>query len=204
MKLSTKHPRRFAYVSFMLLSAAQLCLGQTQNQVRNIDSNKISVTVNAILVPVAVRDAQGNAVGNLKKEDFEVFDKNKPQAIVGFDIQRRAHLTTDPANSEVKAVEPSGSNPKSNPPGTVPPERFIVFLFDDVHLNAGDLSLIQKAGTKITSESLAEADMAAVVATSGVSSGLTRDRAKLQDAILKLRIGDIFRPAGRAAISIND
>ena len=47
------------------------------------------VSVNALLVPVVVRDAQGRVVGNLKKEDFELFDKNKPQAIAALSIQQR-------------------------------------------------------------------------------------------------------------------
>lgn len=183
--------------SLTLLLATQLCKGQTHDQSESTSSSKVSVTVNAVLVPVVVRDAEGSALGNLKKEDFEVFDKNKSQAIVGFNIQRRTSLVTDPP-TEAKPVGPNSPAPKTDAARTDAAERFIVFLFDDVHLTAGDLSLIQKAGTKITSESLADSDMAAVVATSGVSSGLTRDRTKLQDTIMKLRMGDIYRHGGRA------
>jgi len=71
----------------MLCLALRLWSGQNPSQPEN-NPNKISVTVNAVLVPVAVRNAQGKAAGNLKKEDFQVFDKNKPQAIVGFDVLR--------------------------------------------------------------------------------------------------------------------
>ena len=181
----------------MLLLAVQMCTGQTHDQSEGTSSNKIALTVNAVLVPVVVRDAQGKAVGNLTKEDFEVFDKNKSQAIVGFDVQRRTALATELDNTRDNAVGPSTSGSKTDEPQTIRPERFVLFLFDDVHLNPGDLSLIQKAGSKITSESLAASDMAAVLATSGVSSGLTRDPAKLQDAIMKLRTGDIYRHAGR-------
>jgi VWFA-related protein len=180
-----------------LFLATGLCSGQTPNQPEN-SANKISVTVNVVLVPAVVRDAQGNAVGNLKKEDFEVFDKNKLQAIVGFDIQRRTSLATERYGTDHKAVEASSSNPKTDTPKVVSPERFVVFLFDDLHLSAGNLSLIQKAGTRITSESLGDSDMAAVVATSGISSGLTRDRAELQDIIMKLRTGNIYGGVGRA------
>jgi VWFA-related protein len=178
--------------------AAPLCGGQSQDQSEAKNAGKISVTVNLVLVPVVVRDAEGNAVGNLKKEDFEVFDKNKSQAIVGFDVQRRTGLTTETSNPEGKAAEANSPIPKTAAPQAVPPQRFVVFLFDDIHLGAGDLSLIRKAGTQIASDSLTDSDMAAVVATSGISSGLTRDRTKLQDTIMKLRVGDVSHPASRA------
>ena len=174
MSLKTKCQRSLVASTLALLFAVPLWSGQGPSQVEN-SPNKISVTVNAVLVPVVVRDAQGKAVGNLRKEDFEIFDKNKSQAIVAFDVQRRTALGTELNNSNDNGPNSSGS--KTDVPQAIQPERFVVFLFDDVHLNPGELNLIQKAGTRITSESLAASDMAAVVATSGVSSGLTRDRA---------------------------
>jgi VWFA-related protein len=68
------------------------------------------------------------------------------------------------------------------------PERSIVFLFDDLHLNAGDLMQIQKTATKMIAGVLDDSDLAAVASISGTSSDLTHDRAKLQDAIMKLRV----------------
>ena len=180
----------------MLLLIARLCSGQTPSQPEN-SSNRISVTVNVVLVPVVVRDAQGNSVGNLKKEDFEVFDKNKLQAIVGFDIQQRTSPATERDSTDHKADVGSPSGPKTDTPKPISPERFVVFLFDDLHLSAGDLRLIQKAGTRITAESLAESDIAAVVATSGISTGLTRDRRNLQEIIMKLRLGNIYGGVAR-------
>jgi hypothetical protein len=45
--------------------------------------------VNLVLVPVLVRDAQGRAVGNLTKDDFELFDKGKQQTIGSFSMVKR-------------------------------------------------------------------------------------------------------------------
>jgi hypothetical protein len=52
------------------------------------DSATLRVHVRSVLVPVVVRDAQGHAVGNLKQEDFKVFDQGKQRTIIGFTLQQ--------------------------------------------------------------------------------------------------------------------
>lgn len=151
----------------------------------------IKSKVDVVLVPVLVRDKQANAVGSFKKEDFQIFDNDKPQAITGFSIQRRSALQGE--SGPVHTTAPASNSQSPNVP-----ERFIVFMFDDMHLSIGDLAQTQKAGINMLSQSLSDADMAAVVSVSGrINSGFTHDRTELQKAIMKLRPVALYRAAGQ-------
>jgi VWFA-related protein len=164
---------------------------------------KIQVKVDAVLVTVVVRDAQGQAVGNLRKEDFQVFDNGKARPISGFTLQTRTAIPRD-AIADTAASGISGSSPPSAPPSSaVIPVRSVVFLFDDLHLSPADLAQVQKAALSLLQNSLAETDRAVVVSVTGINSGLTRDRAKLQEAIMKLRSQALYGHAMRECPDVN-
>src|SRR5207253_8141598 len=89
------------------------------------------------------------------------------------------------------------------PPSATAAQRFIVLLFDDLHLSASDLVHVQKVATKVVAGALADSDMAAVVSFSGTYSGMTRDRAKLQETISKLKTQELYRHIARECPDID-
>ena len=110
-------------------------------------------------------------------------------------MQQRVNEDKEKTSSEASTDNSAGSQAaatRTQPPTVsqlpvAAPKRFIVFLFDDMHLSASDLMQIKKAATNMVAGSPTKADLAAVVSMSGVSSGLTHDRAKLEEAITKLQ-----------------
>ena len=142
----------------------------------------IHVDVNELLVPAVVRDGKGLTVGGLDKDDFRVLDQGKPRAITGFTVENSA------ATEGFQRVPESGSESSAvagQPAGT--PDRYIVFLFDDRHLNLSDLAITQKAATETLDDPLGAGEYADVLSFMGVNSGITRDSVALKAAIMQLK-----------------
>src|SRR5450755_5039638 len=78
--------------------------------------------VNLVMVPVVVRDRQGKAVGSFKQEDFQLFDKGKPQFIARFSVEKAAGRLN---KSGAAAPPPNPDKPPEDKPAADLPDRFI-------------------------------------------------------------------------------
>jgi VWFA-related protein len=178
--------RSLAVAFFLFAPTASPQSAEDQNVV------KFKAETDLVLVPVVVRDAQGNAVGNLRKEDFQVFDKGKLQEITKFSIEDTSgHVAADrslPGGNTVSAG-------KAETAAMTIPEHFVALLFDDLHMkngpgnigDFGDLVYSRDAALKFL-DTLQPADRMAIFTTSGeVMLDFTFDRAKLKAALFKLR-----------------
>ena len=142
--------------------------------------------VNLVMVPVVVRDRQGKAVGTLKQEDFQLFDKGKPQYIARFSMEKAAGRLNK-ASGAVPVLSPD--KPSEEKPAVDLPDRFIAYLFDDVHMKFGDLVHARDAAGRHIDTALRTTDRAAIYTTSGQTiQDFTDDRTLLHEALAKLRM----------------
>jgi VWFA-related protein len=168
---------------FALASAAQQAPPPDANA-PEVTSHEGAITfsskVNLVSVPVVVRDAEGRAVGNLKQDDFQLFDKGKRQVVTKFTIEKNEGLpveTDPPAGSKEKTRAPAPANPAL-------PERYIAYLVDDIHLQRSDLLQTHRAMNRHLDEALEPNSRAAIFTTSGrMMSDFTDDRDKLHKAV---------------------
>ena len=192
-------PRHLEHI-LICLAALGSTLAQTppaQDQTSEVAFHDTPATfrtkVNLVLVPVVVRDKDGHAIGNLHKEDFSLFDQGKPQAISSFTVETVSGQTAAAAKTE--AVPAEGALENTAPPNPANmPNRFVVYLFDDVHINQADLIQVRNAAAKYIDESLLPTDRAAIFTTSGRNNlDFTDDRAKLHEALLRLKPTPVAR-----------
>lgn len=141
------------------------------------------VNVNLVLIRAVVRDTQGRAVGNLKKEDFELLDNRKPQVISRFSLE-------DP---KTKVVAPIGAGKQQPVEASqiVLPDRYVAYLFDDIHWKFSDLALVRQAAVRHLA-TLQPTDRAAIFTTSGRDmQDFTADKEKLQNALMRLNTNSV-------------
>ncbi|MGO4880551.1 MAG: VWA domain-containing protein [Bryobacteraceae bacterium] len=160
-----------------------LTLSGAAAQTQPAETFKSGVTM--IQVPVVVRDHDGHAVGNLTKDDFQLFDNGKRQEIASFSVDNGSQAAPDRSLSDGKPGAASA-------PGAAAvdiPSRFIAYLFDDLTIrDFGDLQHIRDAANRQIGE-LQPGDRTAIYTTScTVALDFTNDRAKLQEAIAKLQL----------------
>jgi VWFA-related protein len=157
--------------------------------------------VNLVLVPVVVRDKHGEPIGNLTKDDFQLFDKGRRQAIVSFSAIKRTKET--PTSDALATAPPVGTKTSaSSRPEANAPKRSLIYLFDDLNIRFGAMANIRDAAVRYFKNNLAEGDRAAIYTFSGNPTlEFTSDREKLQEAVSKLRW---HPPAGRSEFQCPD
>lgn len=141
---------------------------------------RLRVNSNLVLVRVVVRDNQGNPIGTLKKEDFELFDKGNRQKIAQFE------MVTAPQESQVPVAQ---SPAQPSPPAVSSSEQpnFLVLYFDDLNTSDADLIDARDAAERYLGGGLPAKEQVAIFTSNGPLTDFTADPKQIQAALAKLR-----------------
>ena len=186
--------------------------GQVKTNTADVAVIPLRSRADLIPVRVVVRDGNGGAVANLRKEDFRVFEDRKQQDISYFSVETPNTLSLIPETADSaggKTVDATVQKNESSDPAasSLPPAHFVALLFDDVHIAVEDLSRTRDAAIRFVDASLGPTDRVAVLTISGRSElDFTANRETLHSALLGLRqrtMGNAATPGTRECPSID-
>ena len=142
--------------------------------------------VELITTDVIVRDASGQFIADLKKDEFEVYEDEVKQNVISF------HLTHGGRSYNIAAPPPPPMQegiilPPTRPTNDAAGRIFIIFV-DDLHLDFRNTGRIRDLFKKVSKELIHEGDMFGIVSTgpSSLAIDLTYDRKRLDTAINKI------------------
>ncbi|MEN6605802.1 MAG: VWA domain-containing protein, partial [Bryobacteraceae bacterium] len=182
-----------------------------------------SVTSRLVVVNVDVRDRNGQTVGDLKKEDFQLLENGQSQQISVFEYQR----LTAPGTPVVKAMVARGSEaapsvPAASTTATAPAapaapvsktplrhrdRRLIVLFFDLSSMQADEQVRAQRAAREFVAEKMTPSDLVAVMTYSTkmkVLQQFTDDRDLLTNVVSSFHVGETSELAGLGATSSDE
>jgi VWFA-related protein len=129
-------------------------------------------------VNVVVRDAKGQPISGLKKEDFEIYDQGKQQKISSFKVEL-AHPPAMPAPEKMEGLPPA-------PPPPLSP-RYLGMYFDDQNISPADLVFARKAAEGFVRKNMEETDRVGIFTSSTTTTQqFTSDKSQVLATLAKL------------------
>ncbi len=141
---------------------------------------QLKVASNLVVVRVLVRDAQGEPVEGLQKEDFHLFDRGKEQKITQFEAE--VAEPEAPAAAPATTASPSAIAPAK----TKPPKRFLVLYFDDLDMSDSDAIDARDAAEHYLAKNLQPDERVAMFTSSAMLSDFTADMQRIHEALSRL------------------
>jgi VWFA-related protein len=167
---------------------------QPQSPSQSPDKPTFKVQVDLVTNDVMVRDAEGNFVPDLTKEDFEIYEDGVKQDIVSMTLSHGGRVTNvmaPPPPPPPEGIILPPSRPKNDVSG-----RIFLFFVDDLHLQFHNTGRVRELFKKISKQLVHEGDMFGIVSSgpSSIAVDMTYDRARLDEAIKKMA-GNELKPS---------
>ncbi|HWN97769.1 MAG TPA: VWA domain-containing protein [Blastocatellia bacterium] len=146
----------------------------------------IKLSTELIEVRAVVADRQGKLIDGLTKEDFEVLENGRPQAISFFSIGRVAGKGDRVSVADNEALKTGRVSSQESP------ARTVALFADTLHLSTISLLAMKQALRRYVDQQLSDQDLVALIPTTGtlgLAGQFTRDRRLLRYAIEKLGPG---------------
>lgn len=173
--------------------APRLATAQTESakeiSTRDVEpAFKLQVERNLVVVRVVVRNDKGATIDTLRKEDFQLFDRGKPQTISHFSVEKPALKVAAKTPEKKPEPEPDAEITEESAISPSAARRFLGVYFDDVSTTYQALIRSRDAADHYLSTSLQAGDRVGLFTASGQNQvDFTDDVAKVHQALFDLR-----------------
>lgn len=170
-----------ALAAGLLICCASPCVqGQSEDKIAAGDQAPalLKLESNLVVVRVIVRDAKGNPVKGLKREDFKLHDQGREQSITKFEEEPSDELPSGPAivASAQTATQSSAA-----------PGRSLALYFDDLDTSAGDMMRARDTALRFVGAGTEPRDRVAIFTTERMLSDFTSDPKQIDGTLSELR-----------------
>ncbi len=153
------------------------------------DRQEIKVKTELMEVRAVVTDKNGRIIENLKKEDFELLENDRPQEISFFSVSQ---IEREPATAEPAMKEKAPQIQTTRARLGEAPVRTTLLYVDNLHLSFSSLNRVKQTLRQFINERLTGQDMVALATSSqtlGIAQQFTRNKEILSYGIDQIRPG---------------
>jgi VWFA-related protein len=177
-----KKPRSFFLSCLLVLTTSVGAAPQDQQKKAEKDW---VIELKTILVELraVVTDSKGNLVQGLKKEDFELSEKGRPQGISSFAEERVGPISIN------QRVTLANVTPAEPPPPAREPARSLLLFADTINMAGQNLRRVKQGLKKFVDEQMTDQDAVMIMTSGGmeaIPARFTRERNLLRHYIDKI------------------
>lgn len=191
-----RHFRVVSVVGAMVVLAAGML--RAAQSATGAQTPTFRVAVDYVEVDVLVTDANGNYVRDLTKDDFQVFEDGKPQAVSNFVAVNIPVTRSEQPLFTRQAIDPDVETNDQPFAG-----RVYVMVLDSAHTLPQNTNLMRVAAKKFVNEKLGANDLMAVVQAHGAQGGPADGQEFTNNKRLLLAAIDKFRGTEPRSATLN-
>jgi VWFA-related protein len=160
----------------------------------------VRITTNLVQVDAVVTDKNGNPVTDLKPEELEIREDDKPQKITNLSY---IELDSSGSSRPAEPAKPIDKNAPPPPPIRLRPDqvhRTMALVVDDLGLSFESAYYVRQALKKFLDQQMQPDDLVAIIRTGGGIGALqqfTSDKRQLYAAVEKVK----WNPTGRGGVA---
>lgn len=173
---------------------------EQQPPARQSEDETVKITTNLVQVDAVITDKDGNPVTDLKSEELEIREDDKPQKITNLSY---VELESSGPARPTETARPIDKNAPPLPPIRLRPDqvhRTIALVVDDLGLSFESAHSVRLALKKFLDQQMRPDDLVAIIRTGGGIGALqqfTSDKRQLYAAVEKVK----WNPTGRGGVA---